>query len=570
MVMVVKRTVKKASEFFGRYIKIIGYLFLIALLIPSVSWFFGSGYFNMHDDLQVMRLFQMVRCFNDGQIPCRWSPDMNFGYGQAMFNFYSAFPYYLGLIYKLFMGSSYLGTAKFLFAVSLFSGGIGMFLLARQFWGYWGGVVSAVLYTYAPYHAVDVYVRGALAESFALATLPFVWYFLYKLINKNDVKSFSGLSFSLFVLFSTHNISMLMYAPFTLLWALFWILYLKNYSSIKYLSLSGIVGFGMASFFILPAIFEQNLIDLRYMTSVYYTYEAHFADLNQLFISRFWGDGGSVFGEGDGMSFSVGWPHWWNLFWIIPAGLLWIKRRKYQNNPLMLGLLVVFFFFTAFLTHQRSVFLWKLTDIAVFIQFPWRFLGLSMFFIALAGGAVGKHIFLVKYPLALAIIVLTFIFNISYFTPVHFSREVKDSEKLSGIAFELQQRGGNADYLPKDVKVVPEYPAPKEPKFVKGKGVIDSYQGQSNGFLINVDIEEDSEIVFPYIYFPRWKAEIDGVPTDVQTNGAHNVIKLSVPRGKHQVEAKFYNTPIRNIANTITTISFTVFIIFTFKKRHYV
>src|SRR4030066_728885 len=126
----------------------------------------------------------MWRLFRDGQIPCRWSPDMSFGYGQAMFNFYSAFPYYLGLLYKLVFSASFIGSAKFLFAASLLIAGFGMFFLAKELWGYLGGIVSLVLYTYAPYHAVDVYVRGALSESFALAVLPFVWLFSYEIILK--------------------------------------------------------------------------------------------------------------------------------------------------------------------------------------------------------------------------------------------------------------------------------------------------------------------------------------------------------------------------------------------------
>ena len=39
------------------------------------------GYFPMHDDLQMMRQLEMDKCFRDGQIPCRWVPDMGYGYG---------------------------------------------------------------------------------------------------------------------------------------------------------------------------------------------------------------------------------------------------------------------------------------------------------------------------------------------------------------------------------------------------------------------------------------------------------------------------------------------------------
>src|SRR5574337_739444 len=76
------------------------------------------GYYTMHDDLQVMRLYEMDRCFKDGQLPCRFAPDMGQNYGQPLFNYYSAFPYYLGELIHL-TGFSFIDTVKLLFLLSL-------------------------------------------------------------------------------------------------------------------------------------------------------------------------------------------------------------------------------------------------------------------------------------------------------------------------------------------------------------------------------------------------------------------------------------------------------------------
>jgi hypothetical protein len=248
---------KKIAEKFVKVSLFYKIMILLFLLIPSVWWFFGSGYFMMHDDLQVMRIYEMFRCFRDGQIPCRWSPDMSFGFGQAMFNFYSAFPYYLGLIYKLIFSASFIGSAKFLFAASLIIAGFGMYFLAKELWGYVGGLVSAVLYTYAPYHALDVYVRGALAESFGLAIIPWVWLFSYKVIKEDRKINTLLLSLSLAALFSTHNISMYIFAPATAVWILYWL-----YTTSKWKKLSNllwrIIRFGMAAYFIVPALSNRD------------------------------------------------------------------------------------------------------------------------------------------------------------------------------------------------------------------------------------------------------------------------------------------------------------------------
>ena len=80
-------------------------LLLIFGLSFLVTWpFLKSGYFSHQDDLQVIRIFEMRRCFTDLQIPCRWVPDMGWGNGFPLFNFYGVSPYYLGSILSYLVG----------------------------------------------------------------------------------------------------------------------------------------------------------------------------------------------------------------------------------------------------------------------------------------------------------------------------------------------------------------------------------------------------------------------------------------------------------------------------------
>src|SRR5258706_13935597 len=74
----------------------------------------GSGYFNIHDDLQMMRQLEMEKCFLSLQIPCRWGPDMGYGFGFPLFNFYPPLPYFFGEIFRLF-GIAFTEVAKITF-----------------------------------------------------------------------------------------------------------------------------------------------------------------------------------------------------------------------------------------------------------------------------------------------------------------------------------------------------------------------------------------------------------------------------------------------------------------------
>jgi len=561
------RELLKKLHLITRLLNTYRYIFLIILILPSVWWLTGSGFYNMHDDLQVMRIYEIERCFWDGQIPCRWSPDMSFGFGQPMFNYYSALPYYLGLFFKLVFSTSIIGSVKFLFLFSLLAGGIGMYLLAKEFWGFWGGIIASVLYTYAPYHAVDVYVRGALAENFSLAILPFLWLFIYRVIIKNEFRDRFILTISISALLTTHNISLLMFTPFTLLWIFFWYFKTKSpFQKLIVLGKSGLLGFGLASFFIIPVLFEQNLIQTQHLISEYYTYSSHFASLKQLFISRFWGDGGSIFGPNDGMSFAVGWPHWWLLILLIPLALKWVRNYEKPYGLLLLTLILMFLI-SVFLTHQRSYLIWQSIDVMKYIQFPWRFLGLTIFFISFSGGAIGKLPAILRYILIIIVIFSTFYFNISYFTPVNYSRLVTDEGKFSGDSYISLQKGGVADYLPKEVKIIPDTPVRKEPLFIRGSGKVDYYNGRSNGFEADIFSQTSSQVIFPYIYFPNWEIFVNGVKKDVTTDGVYDVIKIDLEKGVNTIEARFYNTPVRTISNLISVISLLILGFTVIKRR---
>ena len=55
----------------------------------------------MHDDMQGMRVNEMVKCFKDFQIPCRWVPSIGYNYGYPQFNYYGPLSYYVMSFFNL-------------------------------------------------------------------------------------------------------------------------------------------------------------------------------------------------------------------------------------------------------------------------------------------------------------------------------------------------------------------------------------------------------------------------------------------------------------------------------------
>src|SRR5438105_14238845 len=133
--------------------KFLPLLFVLIFSYWAIKPLFISGFFPIHDDTQVARVFEMKKSLADGMFPARWVADLGYGYGYPIFNFYAPLAYYTGGLFA-FVFDALIAT-KLMMVFGILLAGIFMYLFAREFWGEIGGVVSGALYLYAPYHAVD-------------------------------------------------------------------------------------------------------------------------------------------------------------------------------------------------------------------------------------------------------------------------------------------------------------------------------------------------------------------------------------------------------------------------------
>jgi len=544
-------------------------ILLILIALPAFWRLLGPGYFPMHDDLQVGRLYQMDLCFRDGQIPCRWVPDMGYGYGYPLFNYYPPLPYYVGEIFHL-LGFSYLNSIKILFILGLLFSGIFAYLLGKEFWGKYGGMVTAVFYLYLPYHAVDVYVRGALNEFWGLALFPAIFWALYKLIKEKKKIFIAVLAFFLALLLLSHNLMAFFILPFLIIFALFLIWYLKQKKKvIWWLLLAAIWGLALAAFFTLPVLFERSFVHVETMFIGYFNYLAHFATVSQLFFSRFWGYGASVWGTDDGLSFSLGQVQWL-LAVIALLAFLWFSLRKKRKEIWLLFLLFVFFLGTAFLAHQRSSFIWLALPILGNMQFPWRFVGLSGFFASLMAGSVFLLIKNKKKALLLAslLIIAVVSFNFSFFQPEKILK-ITDSEKLfSAKGWYKLQTDAIFDYLPIYAPLPPATPAPDQPYFIRGEGgEIKNFKKGTDWEKFQAEVVSESFLQLPLYDFPGWQVLVNGQSVEINHQNQLGLITIRLEAGDYQIEARLGKTPVRQITDLISLMAWIGLIVFLVSGR---
>ncbi|EKD79717.1 MAG: hypothetical protein ACD_40C00332G0005 [uncultured bacterium] len=533
---------------------------IIAMIILSltVGWqLLRKGYFPMHDDLQVMRFYQMRRCFDDGQLPCRWSPNMGNEYGQPMFNYYSAFPYYLGTAFNL-LGASYINTVKIVFLLSLFFSALFAYLFARQFFSRPASLLASAAYLIAPYHALDIFVRGALAESWGLVFMPAMFYSITRVIKSPSIKTGLILTLTTAGLLTTHNLTVLMVAPFLLIYTLLLFrLHEFTLPKLKYLVLGGLIGVGLSSFFLLPVLFEQNLTQGgKYLTADYFNFRAHFTTLRQLLLNTSWAYGPSKFGPDDDISFFVGFIQ---LFGLLASPFVLFRTFFKNKNVFTITLFFVGLTFLAlFMTHGKSDPIWTIIPKLAFVQFPWRFLGLVIFGSAFLLGALLNQIkSSLQLPLLAIGIISLVVLNFRYFSFEKWFYWITDEQKLSGELYNLQVRAAVLDYLPNSAQKIPETKALPDPQIITGTAFINYFDRRTAYFATEIDVKEPSSIAFPVTYFPNWTVYLNRAttPYPFSYDNDYGQITIDLPQGHHLVQAFFDNTPLRTLANTITLIS---------------
>jgi hypothetical protein len=528
--------------------------FLIGLALSiSLLWpLFAAPLFTHHDDVQVIRLYEMDKCFKDGQIPCRLVPDLGGLYGYPIFNYYAPLPYYFGeLIYLL--TNSLLVSAKVMFAVSFLGAFIFMYLFAAKLWGKSGGSLAAIFYSFAPYHALDFYVRGAMGKMWALMLIPAVLWAAVRLQEKLTILNLLLLGFFSALLITAHNLSLMVFLPVILLWVVLLYWKKRNYRFLWYSLFAFSLGIVLSAFYLIPMLFEKNLVHVDSTTWGYFSYTEHFKGFKKL-LERSWGYGASVRevpgGERDGMSFQIGWVHL--LGWLlaaVAAKLLWKSNRWLATVVIIFSLVSLF---AILMVNPRSEPIWKAIEPLKYLQFPWRFLLLITFLLSLLSGALFKLNFNRKNLVWFGLVFLVVGLNFSYFKPERFI-QTNEQKLLSGKDFDRQIKRAIFDYLPKSAKEPPGELAKERYQVLTGDSRVYDFKEGTNWISFKTETRSHTIIRLSQYYFPNWKIFVDGKEAVVEyKNNSLGLMTFILGKGNHEVWARLYDTPVRSISNLIT------------------
>jgi len=548
--------------------------------------------------IHLYRLVELDNLFQNGVLFSRWAPDLVYGLGLPLFNFYAPLSYYLVEIFHL-LGLSLVNALQAAFCLAMLGSGASMYLYVRDVFGETPAIVAAVAYMYAPYQLYDSFFRGILPEVLVMALFPLVMWSFRRLATLEDGRYIVIGALGLAALPLTHTTSALILLPLLVAYVV-GLLLLKGERKLTGgtvrpvqsrvanhrncgVALALVLGMALSAFFTLPAVLERQWIQIeRGLIPPNLDYHHHFLSLAEILSPPQPTDTGR-------MNPAV--PRSLGLVQIIPAiaaipGL----RKKGDSRRIHILFFALVLMASVAMMLPQSVALWDRLPPLAYLQFPFRWLVPASLAVAvLTGASVGalSHSSSLTSPRFLVSAILLTLLVLAALPMLYpgYQHSLPANPSLAEM-MDMERRMGvvgttaTGEYLPIWVEWVPPESL-LEPMYRAGlplKRLDTSTWPEGSTVLeeeytpttsqLTVQITKILKVFFDIHYFPGWRAYIDGEEVPIEPTQGQGRISFVVPAGKHVIRLQFEELPLRMAADAISVISLLVLLAINGSRRY--
>jgi hypothetical protein len=415
--------------------------------------------------------------------------------------------------------------------------------------------ISSILFVFVQYRLSVMYYRGALGESMAITFIPLVLWGVYEIL-KGNYKKWYILTAAYFLLINTHVISAVVI--FTVM-LVFLAIYYKSFTGepvrLKYLVISGMAALITCSYFLFPML-EQLFSNSFWATEKPTLLFMHCRLTMKRILPGFFTYFNSSRNIGIGGLLTA------MLFLRFFIKGIKTPQLKSVDTLVIVGLICIFASWHYF---PWGVFPFTLLH---FIQFPWRFMHISIFLLSVAAGfyvslLLGNQF--VRKALFFLFIVFISLYGMNSGMDNLFAPQ---TPVIAKDTMDFPKTVMGAEYLPEKVPSI---------KYIEERGdkVASQHTGteisrlarQKNGLSFSLKTNQKEILELPLIYYKGYRAELNNKELDIGES-PNGLLEITADK---QGEVKIYyaGTVIQKISVWITLFSLLVLIGYLFYKKYH-
>ena len=507
---------------------------ILAVLV--VSPFFFRGTSNGHDlTFHVNSWIEVARQWKAGILYPHWAAFANYGAGEPRFIFYPPISWTCGALLGLILPwQAVPGTFSALICVGA---GTSMFLFAREWLDDRTAVLAALIYAVNPYLLVVIYERGAFAEMIAAIWLPGI--LLFALRQRGGfAKNVLLLGLHIAAVWLTNLpaavISSYLLAGVVLARAI----QQRRWEPVLRAAAAMLLGLGLASFYLVPAIYEQRWVQIGQAVS------SGASPKDNFLFAR------TSDAEHDAVLLRTSIFATIEFIALIILGVLGrsLKERARDLYNLLLGIAIA----TLVLLLPISGLIWRYAPKLMFVQFPWRWLlVLNVVLAFFAGVAFARK--QARYAHAIVLPLVIFVcywqFHQKIYDedrPVALAEQIANGEGYEGTDEYTPLHADNSNLQPLMPRVAIEVTTDEEENQKPAPGTLahSSFQEwTAEHQRLTIDAKVPTQDTLRLLDYPAWSVKLNGQPFARTPKDDDGRIVLALPAGHHDVDVAYERTP---------------------------
>jgi hypothetical protein len=558
----------------------LGLIFLCLLLsaIATIPFYFlgrpqhGPKQWNLqmpitHDmHLHYEQMKSFYNGLSAGEIYPRWEEDTNRGFGAPTTSYYPPAVYYLTSAFYAISHNwmvALLGTHLLMMLASA----IAFLFYIRQFVGAKAAALATTAYIFLPYHLLDQYQRGAMAELLGFIWMPLMLLFGERLFRRREVEEAgevrplgASVLLNLAGLAASYGAFLWSHPPtayqFSLAYGIYMLVFAWLRRDLRGLILVGCaiaLGVMLSAAYMYPAAVEQDLIRHEYVSDTW-PYHTTYVFVHHLPYTAAGGffrlvDAIWIFGA---------------LITLVSGALIFAFRRR--SLPALLRERAILWFitgcFASFMMLKYSAFIGRQIpkiDIGVF---TWRMLSITNLVMASFAGLCAqlaadklheqKSRRLVFSSMAAFIAFGGIIFSIATVAPpmIHAPNFIPSLEHVNYATVPHEAPEDPMD-MPHLERVLLNHN--------HGEVTVEKWLPESRS--IRAVLTAEDTLFIRTFNFPGWTATVNGQPATIKTGDVLKEINLDLAAGEYQIELNYLNTPVRQRGVRSTQLALLILLI---------